>query len=249
MVLWAINGVARRRRYGSSSACYIQPSVLGEVFMPTDQFGTLLEVLDHHTVALAIAAAAGALTAAAAIYALIFARRQIFAAQAGIRATVMGTKATMIYDLDRRWEGEMLGVRAKWTAMRDHITEVVEKKYGNRPLPERHAKMGEECSVYLHDLRSSAPLEYNSIISVIGFFETVGYSVDRNFLSADEIIDLYGESIREFDRLCWDHMQKRIDESKRSSVTGTTKVWEHACNLVLHIRNMDAALRRAHHGT
>ena len=53
------------------------------------------------------------------------------------------------------------------------------------------------------------------------------------------IVDLYGESIIEFDRLCSDHIKKRIEESKNR--TGMpTKLWEHACILIVHAQRIYA---------
>jgi hypothetical protein len=156
--------------------------------MTTEQFTALLAVLDNHTWALAITAIATALTGFSAICALLLAARQILAAHSGI-------KATFIAELDGRWEGhEMKIVRAKWKVMREHIRTLVEQTYGNLTANGKDEKMGDECSKYLHDLRIQKPNEYNDIISIVGFFETAGYSIHKKYIPADDVIDLFGEA-------------------------------------------------------
>jgi hypothetical protein len=197
--------------------------------MTTEQFAELLAILNNHTWALAITAIATALTAIAAVSALLLATKQILAAHSGI-------KATFIAELDGRWEGsEMKNVRAKWIEMREHIRTLVEGTYGNLTAQGKDEKMGDECSKYLHDLRIQKPNAYNDIISVVGFFETAGYSIHKKYIPADDVMDLFGEAIRELDRLCWKHMQKRIEESKAEGA-GMTTLFEHACKLVVSTR-------------
>ncbi len=205
--------------------------------MTTEQFTALLAILDQHTLGLAVAAVAASITALAALYALLLARRQIFAAHSGI-------KATFLVELDARWEGtEMRGVRAKWVTMRSNVKEIVEQHYRNMTEVEKREKTGEECSKYLHDLRIKNPREYNDIMSIIGFFENIGYWIDRKYISAEEVFDLFGEAIREIDRLCWKHIHKRIDESKTEGA-GVSNLFKHACNLIDYTRTRYAALQR-----
>ena len=127
--------------------------------------------------------------------------------------------------------------------MRNRIKTIVEQQHGNLTVLEKHAKMGDECSKYLHDTRLQNPGEYNDIISIVGFFENIGYLVNKKYISSDESTDLFGEAIREIDRLCWKHIHKRIDESKEEGA-GTTRLFEHACNLIVLTRARYTYLQR-----
>jgi hypothetical protein len=199
------------------------------MLMSSEQVTALLAILDHHTLALDITAGATAITALAALCALLLAWKHVLTARSGI-------KATFIVELDKRWEGnEMQIARTKWLQMRTHIKQSVEQTHGSRVVLEQQAQMGEECSKYLHDLRIKNPHEYNDIMSVVGFFEMAGYWVDRKYISLDEVIDLFGEAIREIDRLCWKHIHKRIDDSKEQGA-GKSRLFEHACNLIVRTR-------------
>ena len=89
----------------------------------------------------------------------------------------------------------MKEARGKWIAMRDLIEAKVETEHQNRTSEFKRTKISEECSSYLFSLRAQNPVEYNDIMSILGFFETVGYVITRGFIPPDEMIDLYGELI------------------------------------------------------
>lgn len=206
--------------------------------MTPDQLKAVLEAIHEHGVlelaswiAIIVTAIAAVATASAAAFALIYASRQIGTAQSG-------TKAMFLVDLDHRWEGnEIKEGRAKWLKMREAMIKIVDEKYPNYTAERKRQQRTVECSSYLHTLRSTEPHEYNDIISILGFFETIGYIADKGYVTADEIVDLFGESIREFDFLCWDHIQKRIEESTQEAGV-PTKLWEHACNLIVYTRKV-----------
>lgn len=205
--------------------------------MEADQFKALIGAIQEHHhleiaswIAIIVTAAAAVATATAAIYALIYAARQINAAQTG-------TKATFLADLDGRWEGnEMKAARAKWIRMKDEIIAKVEEEYPNLTADLKLKRRAEACSAHLHKMRHENPEHYNDIISILGFFETVGYIVAKRYISAEEVADLFGQSIKSFDELCWDHVQKRIEES-RNETGAPTLLWEHACNLIAFTRD------------
>ena len=119
--------------------------------------------------------------------------------------------------------------------MRDHLVRKVDTDYPNLTTEQKIRKRSEECAAYLHSLRHSDPEHYNDIISILGFFETLGYIVDKGYISASDIVNLFGPPIQSLDELCWDHIQKRIEEGEHE--TGApTLLWEHACNLIVSTR-------------
>jgi hypothetical protein len=204
--------------------------------MNPDQFNALIQAIqEHHNlevaswIAIIVAAGAAVFTAAAAAYALYFAARQIGTAQSGSRGAFLA-------DLDGRWEGsEMKAARAKWLRMKDEIIRRVDVEYPNLTADLKLKRRAEFCSLHLHELRHGDPEHYNDVISILGFFETVGYIIAKKYVSAEDIADLFGQSIKSFDDLCWDHVQKRIEES-RNETGAPTLLWEHACNLILFTR-------------
>jgi len=196
--------------------------------MTDQQFSALLSALNPSFLE-SVAYAATIVMALIAGYALYFARAQILAARSG-------TKATFLVDLDGRWEGtEMKEARARWREMRDAVTQHIEQTYPEASRNEKRAKRGEHCSKVLHTMVHKEPEKHITIMSIFGFFETTGYIVDNGFISAEEIVDLYGESILELDQFCWSYIEKRREEATND--TGVpTKLWEHARNLMLATR-------------
>lgn len=196
--------------------------------MNDEQWRELLSALEPHWLE-SIAWSAAVLMGLAAVYALIFAHSQIKMAK-------NSTKALFIAELDRRWEGhEMKEARSKWRMLRNTIDAKIESKHKSLNTNDKINKKAEICSDMLYDMLKNDTDGYTSILSILGFFETVGYIVDRQFITANEIADLYGDSIMEFDRLCYAHIEKRREE--RLKETGvTTDLYDHARNLIKSTR-------------
>ena len=192
--------------------------------MDTSQFESLLAVLAPDGLRQAVEIAT-IVMAIAAIYALFFAYRQIGVAR-------KGTKATFIVDLDRRWEGpDMREARVLWSEIHSYVVQNVETRYPELTNDRKVEKQSEVCSQVLYSMLKDDPRKYASFMQIIGFFETIGYTVNRGFLTGEEIADLYGESILEFDRLCRNHITKRQEDLQRE--TGApTKLYEHAFALI-----------------
>lgn len=176
-------------------------------------------------VATVMAAAAAVVTTMAAIYTLLFVRKQLLATHAS-------TKAAFLATLDQRWEGsDMRAARAAWTQLKLEIKQHVDDTYSDLPARDARKRMAEYCNQKLWDMKKKSTEAYNTIMSIFGFYETLGYTIKKGFMNADDIADLYGDSILEFDRLCWLHIEKRVEES--SSEAGVpSKLWEHARSLV-----------------
>lgn len=172
---------------------------------------------------------AGIIVAGLAAFALYYANEQICAARDN-------TKAIFLVELDGRWEGrEMREGRTKWRELRTRIYEEVENNHGHLNTDQKQAKCAEVCSIELYKMLKDNPKDYTDILSILGFFETIGYVVDRGFISGEEIAELYGDSIQEFDRLCSNHIEKRREE-RRNETGKPTDLYEHARNLIFNTR-------------
>jgi len=203
--------------------------------MTDQQFDRLLVKLDNilivagpHSLEI-LAWIALIVTAITAVYAMFYARHQIQAARDN-------TKAIFLADLDRRWEGaEMKEARSKWRVLRNEIIVQVDKNHAHLNPGEKLKKRGQTCASKLHGMLINDVEGYTHIISILGFYETIGYLIFREFLTVEDIVELYGDSIREYDTLCFDHIEKRRRD--READTGVpTDLYEHARNLILETR-------------
>lgn len=196
--------------------------------MTKEQFAELLTLSQPHWLEIAawIAIIATAITAG---YAIIYARHQLKIAREN-------GKILFLMDMDRRWDGhEMKEARIKWRELRNSINETIEKEHSQLSHQDRLNKASELCSNKLHEMLKRDVDGYAIIMSIMGFFETIGYVIDKKFTSSDEIAGLYGDSIQEFDRLCFSHLEKRR-EDRQSSTGAPTDLYEHARNLIFATR-------------
>ncbi len=167
--------------------------------------------------------------AAVAVCALEFAKGQTNAAE-------KAAKGVFIIDIDKRWESEdMMSTRAEWRRFREEIAKHVADNFAELSDRDKQNKQSEVAAAALHRMHLEDTDRYVHISKLLGFFETTGYTISKGYLHSDDVSDLYGEAILDFDRLCWSHIEKRReDQTKRTGVP--TKLWEHARNLILNTR-------------
>ena len=105
-------------------------------------------------------------------------------------------EATFMFELDKRWEGQdMVDARRAFETCYDKIHNKACENHPKVNATSHLDKIQEEFSKHLILLRQDKIDEYQDIMKIMGFFETLGIFVRKNYTSKEEIIDLYGGSI------------------------------------------------------
>lgn len=123
-------------------------------------------------------------------------------------------KATLLLELDRRFEGPELSIARRILAqIRDQAATTVGLA---NPLASENARMQlmkPECGRIMSDTRANDPKTYSRVMSVLGFFETVGLMVDQEYVALSEINELFRGPILAIDLLFGDHISERERET------------------------------------
>ena len=167
---------------------------------------------------LSVSAGANVLLALIAALALGFAfqelrsnRTQTTVGKAGIRQARVGT----VLEIDRLWQSIDLAVcRAAVQTLRRDVQKYIKHNDALRHLPEdmKISTLRDECSRRLYAMRDNDRERYLAVLNLLGFFETVGMFVEKGYVPADDIIDLYGSSLLCADDVLGMHLQKRAEE-------------------------------------
>ena len=116
-------------------------------------------------------------------------------------------RSTILFDLDRRWEGEEMAVpRQEINALIRTVRKKSLSEGGlpNEPDDKKYARIFHEELIRMRDegVRDEGGDEgrkslsrYTNILKIAGFFETLGYSSNQEYLPPDDVVDLLGASI------------------------------------------------------
>lgn len=104
--------------------------------------------------------------------------------------------------------------RYKFQVFRREAEAALEAKGSFKHLPENDKKeaLKDECAMRLAVLREKDPGRYVAIFNLVGFLETVGMMVERNYIPFDDIYDLYAGAILLTDDVLGQHIVKRSEE-------------------------------------
>lgn len=149
----------------------------------------------------------------AALVLAIAAVLTLFFAFVQIRQQTRQAKASFLFDLDTMWESTEFAVaRADFFTLRRETEKQVEEDNKEKPAQQVILLLAEEFSQKLYNMRDEDTERYLGLLKLCGFFETAGLLVRRNYVSADDIIGLYGGSIRRLFEVMDIHLQKRREE-------------------------------------
>lgn len=167
--------------------------------------------------------------------ALVYAFHQVKAAHAANRQSLNIGWATLLLELDGRWEGhELRTARVEIQKMVEKLTDIV--GLNNPRLGDDHKKqmLGEEFTKLLNDLQETDISNYSTIMRVCGFFETVGVMVEKNYIPLNEIDRLFRGPILTIDTCFRPHIEERQKE------TGVPSgMYEHALSLADKIKQQN----------
>src|ERR1700684_220819 len=103
--------------------------------------------------------------------------------------------ASLLIQLDKRWDIDLSECRKKLAHLRDEINRSVTD---SNPLANDGAKdnlVVQEWTSRLREIRKHQKDDYAHLMAIIGFFETVGLMVDLGYIDRAPIVELFGGTI------------------------------------------------------
>lgn len=151
----------------------------------------------------------------------------VFFAGIQLRAVRLVSQATLLLELDSRFDSqELRDARNLFATMREDITKIVS---GKHPLSSDDAKRtlcAEQWREILGKMRTEDEERYLKLIGWCGFFETVGMMVKKRYIAKKDVLDLFKGPLVDLDQAFRLHIEERSNE------TGVPKgLFEHALNL------------------
>ncbi len=171
-----------------------------------------------------------------AIVALAYARDQVEEAREMRAATLRQARATFLLELDRKWDSpEITGASRTFARQRRDCLNDARIQYPTLNDEARRLKAGELFSAKLTYFRTSEKEEevaiYRSLYAFAGFLETIGVMVRRQYVSLQDVDDLFRGPILDFGIYFTGHILERQNEE--GVVEG---LFENALSLVESVR-------------
>lgn len=157
----------------------------------------------------------GVALAIIAIFALLFARRQLGQMRAATAAQNNQVRATVLLSLDERWESELMLAARKSTALKQRVRTQAVKNWPADSESELRNKIGEVYANEFQTLRAgddTAQTLYLQLFQLCGFFETVGYVSRAGYIPETDIIGLFGNAIIDTGSVFTPHIAKLLGE-------------------------------------
>jgi hypothetical protein len=173
-----------------------------------------------------------------AILAFAYARDQVEEARQMRSAQLRQATATFILELDRKWDSEEIRKALRiFARMRRDCLRDARIQYQTLNDEARRPKAGELFSSKLTYFRTSDKEEeldiYRSLYTFAGFMETIGVMVKRQYVSAEDIDDLFRGPVLDFGIYFTGHILERTREE--GVVEG---LFENALSLVERVKQI-----------
>jgi hypothetical protein len=120
--------------------------------------------------------------------------------------------ANLLMDIDHRWDHEMKEARNTLALIADDIQRWVKSRHPGLEGADLNTEIQSEWRRTLNGMRRRGSPAYLDAISICGFFETVGLMVRKNYVSADDVVELLGVSILNLDFYLRPHIEERAKE-------------------------------------
>ncbi len=141
--------------------------------------------------------------AGVALWALLFARRQVGEMRASNRKLAESAasqerqmRANVLLALDQRWESEpLISQRAEMQRVMDEVFVQIRAGAPDADMAQIRRLSAGVFVEMLELWMRTAPGEYLRLFQICGFFETVGYSVRAGYITIGDIHQLFGVSI------------------------------------------------------
>ncbi|MDA0997537.1 MAG: hypothetical protein O2944_04935 [Proteobacteria bacterium] len=111
------------------------------------------------------------------------------------------SRATLLLDLDKRWEGaELTCAREVFFKVQEEVKKKIELEGGDKAKDESIEVTRQNHQVafanHFDHMRKENQKDYQHIMNIWGFLETLGYLYTSKYLSAGEIDKLLGYTIQ-----------------------------------------------------
>ena len=168
-----------------------------------------------------------------AIVALLYASGQVRAVHQSNQVSLNIGWATLLLELDRRWEGpELLDTRQLVTEITEELTEKIGHDHPRLDDMGKVGQLGEEFAKRLDQMRSDDLTNYLLVMRFCGFFETVGLMVEQGYVPLDEIDRLFRGPVLTVGTCFRRHIDARQNE------TGVPiGLFEHALSLADRVKS------------
>lgn len=147
-----------------------------------------------------------------AIIAAKLAYDQLSEIRASTQKEVQIANATLLMELDKRWDSDLKAARKIYGFARDEINLSVSQMYPLARDGEKELRVQEAWTRRLDDMRANNKDDYRELMAIMGFFETVGLMVKLGYISSEPIIELFGGTIANIGKHFDAHLEKRANE-------------------------------------
>jgi hypothetical protein len=130
-----------------------------------------------------------------------------------VRDATRSRHASLILELERRWDGDDIkAARALFAKTREEITKKVSEDHPLTRDGAKEEKQQEEWTKRLAQMRKEDPDQYRKLMSMWGFFETVGLTVRRKYILEDDAFGLFKGPILYMHTFMRPHTEQRANE-------------------------------------
>lgn len=130
-----------------------------------------------------------------------------------IRQSTKATNARLMLDLDMRWDSpDMQETRRLFGDTNSDLVAIVSNDFPQANDAAREQKVREKWTEHLRNLREQDVQNYTKLMSMCGFFETVGLMVKKNYVSKSDMLDLFEGPIVAIGRCYGGHIEERSKE-------------------------------------
>jgi hypothetical protein len=164
---------------------------------------------------------------AVAVVAAAFGRRQLREMTDYREQRLRIANAQLLMDLDNRWDSkDMHESRMLFNKVRDDINETVGAANPKAKDNERERKIEDAWVEKLAAMRVNDAANYGKLMAICSFFETVGLMVKREYIQADDVLELLLGPIMNIEKCFGGHIKAL--EKEMGVLAG---LYEHALNL------------------
>lgn len=130
------------------------------------------------------------------------------------RQRVRIANAQLLMELDNRWDSiEMLRARSIFNAMKEAISAQVGTNNPRVGDDARKDLVQLAWQAALQAKRTNVPNEYRRLMSICGFFETVGLMVHKDYIMIDDVLELFLGPVVDIERCFGGHIEDLAKEA------------------------------------
>lgn len=150
--------------------------------------------------------------AAGALVALLFVIYQVREFYRLRQSELRQEKGALLFKIESTFDGrEVTNSRIAFMRLWEQVNATVPRE--NLAADKYAILLSEQFSEQLSRLRDEDLEKYTSIMLILGFFETVGVLVAKDYLELSDVSDLYGGAIIHVDHAFREHIRQRAEHA------------------------------------